>query len=144
MTAQVHPDVRLLAEELTKAFGLATAGVDYITTDISAAPNQTGGCLIEINAFPGLDATVAAGWASEDIAAMVLGDLPARISINLIVLSEQAIQDAMTELQSSAVDPSSGWVGGGSGRLGEMRISVSLHEPWVMGHGACCASTPFA
>lgn len=132
VTSHVHHGVRVLAEAASQAFGLATAGVDYITTDISSAPTQTGGCLIEINTFPGLDAAVAAGWTSERIATTVLGDLPGKIPVTLIVLSEQAIEEAAKELNSRWVDSSSGWVGNGVGRLGEMPLRVSTQEPWSM------------
>lgn len=132
VTAQVHKGVRLLAETVSQAFGLATAGVDYITTDITAAPSHTGGCLIEINTFPGLDAAVAAGWTSEEIATVVLGDLPARIPITLIVLNEDRLKTAVAELKVRWADASCGWVGGGAGCVGLMPVKSSAREPWSM------------
>jgi len=53
VTADVHPSIGHLAERAAALFGLATTGIDYITTDIARPPWEAGGAVCEVNAIPG-------------------------------------------------------------------------------------------
>lgn len=54
VTGIVHPDNRMLAERAARLVGLDIAGIDFISSDISDSWHETGGCVIEVNAQPGL------------------------------------------------------------------------------------------
>ena len=54
VTDNVHPLQAQLAEMAAKAVGLDTAGVDLIMQDIALPPADQTGCIIEVNASPGL------------------------------------------------------------------------------------------
>ncbi|MEO5808680.1 MAG: hypothetical protein ABIR51_01135, partial [Sphingomicrobium sp.] len=54
VTDTVHPQVKGMAELLATAVGLRTAGIDYITSDISRCHADAGGGFIEVNAMPRL------------------------------------------------------------------------------------------
>ncbi|QHE87167.1 ATP-grasp domain-containing protein [Hydrogenophaga sp. BPS33] len=130
VTAQVHPMVRQLAEAVVQAFGLGTAGLDYITTDIGGAPSLTGGRLIEANTIPGLDAVIAAGWAPETIAEAVLGERPGRIPVTLVVLPEATVAKATDDLLKHSADPTIGWVCGAQGGIGGLSLQGINKEAW--------------
>ena len=72
-TAACHPQVRAMAEQLAKTAGLAAVGINYLTTDISRAPSETGGAFIEMNTTNGLDFCIAAGCSPSTIAQKILG-----------------------------------------------------------------------
>jgi cyanophycin synthetase len=91
VTAHCHPQVRAMAVLLAKNVGLATIGIDYLTTDITQSPEKTGGAFIEMNTTPGLGACVAAGWSEASIARCVLGEAVGRISVDLTVLSPSSL-----------------------------------------------------
>ncbi len=54
VTDSVHPSNVFLAERIARIIGLDLCGIDIISTDISKPVQDTGGCVIEVNAGPGL------------------------------------------------------------------------------------------
>ncbi len=52
VTAQVHPDNRMLAQRAARIVGLDIAGIDLLCPDISRSWRQTGGAICEVNAQP--------------------------------------------------------------------------------------------
>lgn len=56
VTDQVHTDVHQIVQRVMQAIpGLALAGIDYMTTDISAPQEEKKYIVIEVNASPSLD-----------------------------------------------------------------------------------------
>ncbi|AGT08235.1 CapA family protein [Paracoccus aminophilus] len=55
VTRLVHPSIRRVAERAAAAVGLDVCGVDFITTDLSAHWNTTGGAICEVNSRPGIN-----------------------------------------------------------------------------------------
>lgn len=53
VTADIHPENVLLAEDAAAALGLDIAGIDVITPDISSPISASGGGVVEVNAAPG-------------------------------------------------------------------------------------------
>lgn len=53
-TDAVHPEIRAMAERAATLLGIDVCGVDFITTDITRPPRETGGAICEINTRPGL------------------------------------------------------------------------------------------
>ncbi|MEO7505069.1 MAG: hypothetical protein ABIT69_07800 [Sphingomicrobium sp.] len=98
VTDRVHPQVRGMAELLATAVGLRTAGIDYITTDITRGHAEVGGGFIEVNAMPRLRLLMLDGRSEEEIGTLVLGERPGRIPVTLIVGSG----DALAELEAPA------------------------------------------
>ena len=93
VTSEVHPQIRGLAELLATSVGLRTAGIDYITTDISRSHAEVGGGFIEVNAMPRLRLLMAVGHPEEEIGGLVLGDRPGRIPVILIVGNSGALAE---------------------------------------------------
>lgn len=52
--SKVHPAVKKLAEDATRIIGLDIAGVDYIASSITGAPEKTHGSIIEVGHGPGI------------------------------------------------------------------------------------------
>lgn len=121
-----------MAVLLAKSAGLATTGVDYLTTDITRPPSETGGAFIEMNTTPGLDACVAAGWTEADIAGRVLGLQVGRIPVTLTVVGDDATlaQECSGGLSGSLED-GEGWVCGNDLRVGTARLRNTSPEPWA-------------
>jgi cyanophycin synthetase len=84
----VHPDNRYIAETAVMQVGLAVAGVDFITPDISRSWKEVPGYIIEINAAPGF----RPHWIADpgrDVVSPILdmllpGELPSSIPIAAI------------------------------------------------------------
>jgi D-alanine-D-alanine ligase-like ATP-grasp enzyme len=93
VTSEVHPQIKGLAELLATSLGLRTAGIDYITTDISRSHAEVGGGFIEVNAMPRLRLLMAVGHPEEEIGALVLGERPGRIPVILIVGNGEALAE---------------------------------------------------
>lgn len=53
MTDVAHPEVLRLAERAALLFGLDFAGIDYLTSDVTRSPQETGGAICEVNVTPG-------------------------------------------------------------------------------------------
>ncbi len=54
VTERVHPQVAARAVEAAQVIGLDIAGVDIVSTDISAPLEEQSGVIVEVNAAPGL------------------------------------------------------------------------------------------
>ncbi|QSR36662.1 hypothetical protein CFI10_17085 [Marinobacterium iners] len=129
-TDQVHPQLKAMAEQVAQTFGIATAGLDYITTDISAPPAMGVGAFIEINTTPGLDACVAAGWSESRIGHMVLGDIPQRIALTLHVVTEDRLGAEREQLKHTPLPAGEALACGDLLRVGEALFACEPAEPW--------------
>ncbi|WP_158290039.1 ATP-grasp domain-containing protein [Ramlibacter sp. WS9] len=136
VTDRVHPAVVSLAEQLALTVGLGTAGLDYLTSDISRSPLEGGGGFIEMNTVPGIDIPVAAGWTEEKIGSLVLGGIPGRIPVELCIspsLNLEAARQAMGEPQSG---PTAAWVCGPELHIGALQLRLAEAAPWAALRGA--------
>ena len=129
-TDQVHPQLKTMAEQVAQTFGIITAGLDYITTDISAPPAMGVGAFIEINTTPGLDACVAAGWSESRIGHMVLGHVPQRIPVTLRVVMEDRREAALEQLKHTPLPAGQAMACGEQLRVGEALFTCERAEPW--------------
>ncbi len=125
MTALVHPQVRAMACAIAQALDLRCVGVDYMTSDISRAPADVGGAVIEVNALPGLDPHLLVGAFDEPtLGRLVLGPEPGRIPV-AVVLAEPSVQQALLaglDASGWACDDHFGVVGAGRMRLGVLDL----------------------
>lgn len=126
---EVHPHVRQMAESVAQAIGLATAGLDYMTTDIGKSWRD-GGALIEINATPGADALIAAGQDPIAVASAILGDTPARIPMQLVVVLRADLARALSYLQNLPSVEGFGWACGGHAAIGGMALHAARAGTW--------------
>lgn len=131
VTDSCHPQVRAMAELLARTAGLATAGIDYLTSDISRPPAATGGAFIEMNTTPGLDACVAAGWSEASIARLVLGDGVGHIPVDLTVLSQAGLDALLERGHSHRLAQGDALVIGDVLHAGETMLGDVAQEPWA-------------
>ncbi len=54
VTDLVHEEIKKVCVRATQVIGLDVAGIDITTSNISKPLSQTGGCIIEVNAAPGI------------------------------------------------------------------------------------------
>ena len=120
VTAQTHPDLRLMSEALCKGFGIANAGIDYITSDIS----QTcfgHGVFLEINLTPGLRVPLLAGIDADETARAVLGEIPAGLPLTLILAPKENLPELFSVKPKT---PDVGWVVGQRYGIGSLEFPV--------------------
>ncbi len=130
VTDSIHPEVRAMAEQFALAIGLKTAGLDYLTRDITRPPREAGGAFIEINATPGMAVFVAAGWSEAAIGRVVLGDKPGRIPVELSILPPDRLPEELRSLHGKPLDDGEGWVCGSDLRIGRAALRCELKYPW--------------
>jgi cyanophycin synthetase len=129
VTNRIHPHVAQMAETVAQTMGLATAGVDFITTDIGKSW-QEGGALIEVNATPGADVMIAAGRDSIAVASALLGEKPARIPIQLVVVSQSDLPRTLSYLQNLSPVRGFGWTCHGHAAIEGMALCLTRSGPW--------------
>jgi cyanophycin synthetase len=135
VTAHCHPQVRAMAVLLAKSAGLATTGIDYLTTDITQPPAKTGGAFIEMNTTPGMGACVSAGWPEASIARLVLGESVGRIPVDITVLTSRGVQKLLTDVEQLRLSEDEALVIGEVVRVGEVSMRIMTGEPWAAVRG---------
>lgn len=132
VTERVHPAVRRLAESIAATLGLATCGVDYLTTDISRPWQETGGGVIEFNTTPGIDVAIAGGMDELEVGRQVLGALPGRLPV-VLVLAPESVQTTWRPALATAAAgrPGMAWLCADASGVGDLPIALTgalLHE----------------
>lgn len=127
VTNDVHFHFKQMAETIAQTMGLATAGIDYITTDIGKSW-QEGGALIEVNATPGADAVIAAGYDANAVAWAILGAAPARIPVQLIVVPQSDLVRALSYLRNVQSVGGFGWACNGQAAIDGMLLRITRSE----------------
>ncbi len=130
VTDRVHRAVREMAEQIAVAAGFGTTGLDYITTDISKSPWESGGAFIEMNSTPGLDVAMAAGWTPEVMGSAILGPQVGRIPVELHLTQPRAGW-SLAEGSDHSVDPSAAIVSGNEVQVGGALYRVQEARPWA-------------
>jgi cyanophycin synthetase len=133
VTQHIHPEVKALAEQLAATIGLETAGLDYLTADISRSPLDGGGTFIEMNTTPALDVLIAAGWQAGKIGSLVLGAVPGRIPIELSVVANVNTEAPPTQ---DAACSTAAWVCGSELQVGRLKLQIRDPAPWAAVHSA--------
>lgn len=139
VTGAVHPHVVRMAEGLAQSMGLASTGLDYITTDISRSWQDVGGAFIEMNTTPGLDVLIAAGCDPVWVGRQVLGPEPGRIPVALAVVDEPALPALQAWWAGQTLPEDLGWVCGDAAGVGSLVLSLEMQPSWgrvagVLGH----------
>jgi cyanophycin synthetase len=130
VTDEVHAEVRAMAEQLAQSVGLATAGVDYLTADISRSPVETGGVFIELNCYPGLDVCIIGGWSERAVSERILGDLVGVVCTRLKIVPETMLEREHAHLMALEPEAGAGWVCGSAVRVGDAMLQALANEPW--------------
>lgn len=134
VTEATHPLLKRMSEQLAAALQLPTCGLDYMTTDVGQSPWDSGGAFIEANSVPGLDATIAAGWRSEDIGRITLGEGVGRIPVSLFIAgSVQAVGALVTPPRPSVAQVVRNEV-----RIDGAVYRIDSNEPWAAVRAALC------
>lgn len=141
VTEFIHPQIRAMAETLAQTVGLATTGLDYITRDISRPWTEVGGAFIEINATPGLDALVAAGRDPVWVGSQVLGQVPGRIPLVLVIVDSADLVILQQWLKDLFLPPGMGWACGDAAGVGILPLSTFSPSPWRSVSAVLCHRT---
>ena len=118
---QVHPQIRMMAEQTAAAFGYRATGLDYITTDISRSHAEVGGGFIELNSTPGIYVLLAAGISEDRIGALILGAKPGRIPVCLIIAPLDA-QQRLAALAEPRLAPGDALAAAHCARIGAFEL----------------------
>lgn len=129
VTDRTHPHVRKMAETVAKTMGLATVGIDYMTTDIEKSWMEDG-ALIEANTTPGLDAMIAAGQDPVMVASAVLGAEPGTVPVWLAVVRHVELELAEKYLKSQNWSGGYGWSCNGLAAIDDMPLCILPSRPW--------------
>ena len=129
VTNSTHSHVKQMAETIAQTIGLATAGIDYITTDITKSWQEGGAC-IEVNATPGADALIAAGFDPVVVASAILGTKPARIPTQLVVVPRPDLAHARNCLQNLALAGGFGWACNDHAAIDGMPLRITRFGAW--------------
>jgi len=129
VSTAIHPMLKNMVEQMAQAMRLDSAGFDYMTTDPSQSPWDSGGAFIEMNTVPGLDVPIVAGWTPEKIGELILGKSVARIPVHLHVLPKARVSEALADTTHDS-SPSHATVAGSEIRLGGVLLRVTDPAPW--------------
>ena len=87
----INPEVVLMAEKISRQSGMYSLGIDYITTDISLSPFESGGNFIEINRTQGIDTLLAADYDVIKAGTIFLGESTNNIEIDLHIFHQSKL-----------------------------------------------------
>ena len=118
VSEQVHPDTKLMSETLASVFGIESCGLDFITEDISKSCFDAG-IFIEINCTPGLKTPEIVGVDRDEIGRVILGPVPGRIPLILVISPEQYHEEIKTVIPS---ERTIGWVCGVQSGIGNTKF----------------------
>jgi D-alanine-D-alanine ligase-like ATP-grasp enzyme len=96
---KVHPQVRLLAEQIAGVLKLRVAAIDYVTRDIGASIDETEGMFLEAHTVPAIELFLSAGVDEQHIADRLLGPKPARIPVTLLIAPDELHEKLTNELR---------------------------------------------
>ena len=131
LTDRVHPQVRAMAETLASTLNLRAMGADYLTTDLSRAPLDTGGAFIEFNTTPGLAVLIAAGWSAIHAGKLVLGESVGRITLDMLLVPDADLKAMTQALELSDEPPAKSWASSAQAVLAGVPLQVAAAHPWA-------------
>lgn len=108
VTDEVHPLVRGAAEQAAKLLKIDICGVDYLTTDISRSPRETGGGICELNTGPGLSShTMPAEGKIRDVYGTIVDMLfaegaPSRCPVVVLLEPDGSARDLCRAIEAAA------------------------------------------
>lgn len=135
VSVSVHPELRAMVEQMAITAGFGAAGFDYLTTDVSSPPWQSGGNFIEMNTTPGLDAAIAGGWTEEQIGELVLGKELGRIPVYLELVGAVPSAASIASTENNLTEPCA-IIAGRHLRIGQAMYEVRDTRPWATVHSA--------
>jgi hypothetical protein len=129
---QVHPTISRYAELLGEATGFRTAGIDYVTPDISRSHEEVGGGFLEINATPGMVRAVLSGLVPPELTRRMIGPRAGRIPVALLIAPAPRLEEVAGKLLAKP-DESTALATGSSGRIGSVSLPIDRKLPtdWV-------------
>ncbi len=130
VSAKVHESIKTMVEMMAESAGFGTAGFDYITTDITQNPGESGGAFIEMNTTPGIDIAINAGWQVIDIGTRILGKSVGRIPIDIHVVKQSPEALSLNRLPEPARQFDA-MVSGLEIHVGKAIFKVQNNEPWA-------------
>lgn len=129
VTDALHHHTGRMAEMIAETMGLVTAGVDFITHDISKSFVEAG-AFIEINSNPGLGMVIASGGDPLEIGKQILGNRPGRIPVTLVVMPEAERLEAQMWLKSQQWAADAAWACADIAGIGQIPLCVTSGAAW--------------
>ncbi len=109
VSSTIHPQLKKMAELLSKVTGIVVLGIDYITTDISKPFDKTNGMITEFNHYISLSSADIYS-DSAHFFKNILGSVPSRIPIVMVVIKEENFQFVTKYLEKNFKEEGFGWV----------------------------------
>lgn len=108
VTDEVHPSVREMAERAAALLRIDVCGVDFLTTDISRPPEETGGAICELNTEPGLSAHKFPSEGSiQNVSAAIVdllfpGESPGRCPVIVLLEPDEEARNLRRSIEAVA------------------------------------------
>jgi cyanophycin synthetase len=132
---RVHPQIRLLAEQLAGVLRLRIAGIDYVTPDITRSVDEAGGAFLEAKTVPGVELLLAAGMDAAAIGDRLLGSKPGRIPVNLVVAAD-GLHRKLTAMLRERLPEMSGLATTEAIQIGDFAVPANKLSPHMRVAGA--------
>ncbi|MCB2077192.1 MAG: hypothetical protein KDE55_05770 [Novosphingobium sp.] len=126
----LHPETRATAELIARTMRSRVCGLDYITTDISLPSSETDGAFIEVNMTPGVEDLERCGHSEAEVGARVLGKLPGRIPLDIVIVGEGLIEKAKVWARMECADMGSGWATHDEAGIDGVALTPERWHPW--------------
>ncbi|MCF6340747.1 MAG: ATP-grasp domain-containing protein [Sulfurimonas sp.] len=129
VTALVHHQVKYMAELIAYTSGIATLGVDYITTDISKPYSMVFGAVTEYNHYPDL-ALVNFLPNPKNTLEKILNIGSGRIPLIIAVVNNSKFSQVQNWCKKNFQHQTTGWVCGESVYVGQLPLSLTTTNGW--------------
>ena len=129
VTDLVHPQIKHMSELIAQSSGIATLGVDYITTDISKPYYEVDGAITEYNHLPssGLVSFLA---NPKDSLRKILNIGSGRIPVVVAIIDSSRITQAQNWCKKNIQDKTVGWACVDDVYIGQLPLQVTDTSGW--------------
>ena len=124
--AEIHPEVRAMAQSIAANAGLEVIGIDYITPDITRSFHEVPSAVIEINGNAGIETAIGGASLTEvAMGRIVLGDAVGRIPVVLVIAAEPDQRQMLVGIESlrAMLPAGTALLGPDTTRIGSLRIA---------------------
>lgn len=129
ITGDVHTHIKLMAEQIAEITGIATMGIDFISTDITKSFKDNKSIITEFNHLPGL---LFFDYIknSNKIFLDTLNIGNGRIQIDVIISNKNMIKKIDDYYLDKELDICTGWVSNEKIYLGQLPLEIKKFSGW--------------